>query len=88
MDLLTTHPIPTGWEFTIEPYLGWQFTYIDNQVRQFVNGSVLAQTRTWRGFQEPLLTLSPDNHKCMKQRLHREVVEWGWDRSNLRHTIT
>jgi len=34
------------------------------------------------------LISSPDNHKCCKWRLHREVVNWGWVQRNLSQTIT
>jgi hypothetical protein len=36
-DLLTTRPIQKGWEFTIEPYLSWQFGFIHNPDRHFGN---------------------------------------------------
>jgi len=44
MDLLdnplTTRPIQTGWEITMEPYPSWQFGFIEDPDRQFGNGSV------------------------------------------------
>jgi len=39
-DLLTTRPIPMGWEFTMEPYLSGQFWLIDDPDGQFGNGLV------------------------------------------------
>jgi hypothetical protein len=56
-DPLTTRPIQTGWEFTMEPYPSGQFGFIDNLDRQFANGSVWTQTRTRSDGPEPLLTL-------------------------------
>jgi len=56
-DPLTTRPIQTGWEFTMEPYPIGQFGFIDDPDRQFGNDSVW--TRTWARSDgpEPLLTL-------------------------------
>jgi hypothetical protein len=45
-DPLTTRPILTGWEFTMELYLSGQFGFIDDPDRQFGNGSVWTRTRT------------------------------------------
>jgi len=56
-DPLTTRPILTGWEFTMEPYPSGQFGFIDNPDRQFGNGSVWTRTRTRSDGPEPLLTL-------------------------------
>jgi len=56
-DQLTTGPIQTGWEFTIEPYPSRQFGFIDDPDRQFGNGSVWTRTRTRSDSPEPLLTL-------------------------------
>jgi len=56
-DQLTTHPFQTGWEFTIKPYLGWRFRWIDNPDSQFVNGSIPTRARTQSDGPEPLLTL-------------------------------
>jgi hypothetical protein len=39
-DPLTTHPIQTGWEFTMEPYPIGQFGFIDDLDRQFAKGSI------------------------------------------------
>jgi hypothetical protein len=44
-DPLTTLPILTDWEFTIEPYQSWPFWLIDNGDSQRGNGSVW--TITW-----------------------------------------
>ena len=57
-DPLTTRPIQTGWEFTMEPYPSGQFGFIDDPDRQFGNGSVWTWTRTRSDGPEPLLTLS------------------------------
>jgi hypothetical protein len=57
-DPLTTRPIQTGWEFTIDPYPSWPFGFIDDPDRQFGNGSVLTQTGTQSDSPEPLLTLA------------------------------
>ena len=56
-DPLTTRPIQTGWEFTMEPYPSGQFGFIDDPDRQFGNGSVWTRTRTQSDGPEPLLTL-------------------------------
>jgi len=56
-DPLTTRPIQTGWEFTMELYPSGQFGFIDDPDRQFGNGSVWTRTRTWSDGPEPLLTL-------------------------------
>jgi hypothetical protein len=39
-DPLTTLPLQTGWEFTMEPYPSGQFGFIDDPDGQFGNGSV------------------------------------------------
>jgi len=58
---LTIRPIQTGWEFTIEPYVGWRFGFIDGPGRQFDNGLAQTWTWTWSDISEPLLTLvDPD----------------------------
>ena len=56
-DPLTTRPIQTGWEFTMEPYSSGQFGFIDDPERQFGNGSVWTRTQTRSDGPEPLLTL-------------------------------
>jgi hypothetical protein len=56
-DPLTTHSIPTGWEFTMEPYPSGQFGFIDDPDRQLGNGSVWTQTWTSSDGPEPMLTL-------------------------------
>jgi len=58
MDLLTTHPIQTGWEISIEPYPCGRFGSIDNPDRQFGNSSVPTQTKTRSDGPEPLLQLA------------------------------
>jgi len=61
MDLLgnplTTRPIQTGWEFTIEPYPSWEFGFIDDLDSQFVNFEVWIRTRTRSDGPEPFLSL-------------------------------
>jgi hypothetical protein len=57
-DPLTTRPIQTGWEFTMEPYPSGQFGFIDDPDCQFGNGSVWTRTRTRSDGPEPLLTLN------------------------------
>ena len=57
-DSLTTGPIQTGWEFTMEPYPSGHFGVIDDPDRQLGNGSVWTRTRTRSDGPEPLLTLS------------------------------
>jgi hypothetical protein len=57
-DLLTTRPVQTGWEFTMEPYLSGKFGFIDNPDREFVNCSVWTQTRPRSDGPEPLLILT------------------------------
>jgi hypothetical protein len=56
-DPLTTRPIQTGWEFTMEPYPSGQFGFIDYPDRQFGNGSVWTRIRTRSDGPEPFLTL-------------------------------
>jgi hypothetical protein len=56
-DPLTTRPILTGWELTMEPYPSGQFGFIDDPDRQIGNGSVWTWTRTRSDGPEPLLTL-------------------------------
>ena len=56
-DPLTTCPIQTGWEYTMEPYPSGQFGFIDDPYRQFGNGSVWIRTRTRSDGPEPLLIL-------------------------------
>jgi hypothetical protein len=66
--LLTTRPIQTGWEISIEPYPNWQFGCVDNPDNQFGNSSVLARTRTRSDGPEPLLTLC--TRRCSLSNLH------------------
>jgi len=60
-DPLITRPIQTGWEFTIEPYLSWQFGLIDNADCEFGNGSGWTRHRTRSDGPEPLVTLPDPN---------------------------
>jgi len=55
---LSTRPIETGREFSIEPYPNGRFRFIDNPDRQYGASSVLARTRTRSDGPELLLTLS------------------------------
>jgi len=55
---LTTSPIRTGWELTIEPYPNWQFGFTDDPDRLFGDNSVPSGTRIRSGGLEPLLTLT------------------------------
>jgi len=57
-DPLTTRPIQTDWEYTMEPYPSGQFGLIDHQDRQFGNGSVWTRTRTRSDGLDPFLTLA------------------------------
>jgi len=54
---LTTGPIQTGCEMSIEPYPNRRFGCIDDPDRQFGNGSVPTGTRTRSASPGPLLTL-------------------------------
>jgi hypothetical protein len=56
-DLLTTRPIQTDWEFTMEPYQSGQFGCIDDPDHQFGNGLVCTGTQIRSDSPEPLLTL-------------------------------
>ena len=57
-DTLTTRPIQTGWELTMETYPSGQFGFIDDPERQFANGSVWTRNLTRIDGPEPLLTIS------------------------------
>jgi len=67
---LTTRPIQTGWEFTMEPYPSGQFGLIDDPDRQFGNGSVWTRTRTRSDGPEPLLTLGTHHYPCHDWRCY------------------
>jgi len=56
-NLLTTHPIPTGWEISLKPYANWQFGCIDNPDCPFGEGSGATQTWAQSDGPELLLTL-------------------------------
>jgi len=60
--LLTTRPNQMGWEFTIEPYLSWQFGFIDIPDSQFGNCSGSTWTLTQSDGPEPLVSLFPLHH--------------------------
>jgi hypothetical protein len=57
-DPLTTRPIQTGWELTMEPYPSGQFGFIDNLDCQLGNDSVWTRTWTRSYCPELLLTLA------------------------------
>jgi len=82
MDLLgnplTTHPIQTAWEISIEPYLSWRFGCIDNPDLQFGNGSIWTWTQTWSDGLELLLTLGgPEDNDQMYSEIHSEAgIKW------------
>ena len=65
-DPLTTRPIQTGWEFTIEPYPSGQFGFMDDPDCQYGNGSVWTLTRTRSDGPKPLLTLACEVFKVFK----------------------
>jgi len=56
VDLQTTHPILTSWDFDIQPYPSWRFGFIDNPDCQFGDDSVC--TRTWTQSDSPEQLLS------------------------------
>ena len=58
-NLLTTHPIQTGWELSIELYPNWQCRIIADPECVFHDSSVSTLTQTQSGGLEPLLTLPP-----------------------------
>jgi len=57
-DQLTTRPIQTGWEFSMERYPSGQFGFIDDHDCQCGNGSVWTRARTRSDGPEPWLTLN------------------------------
>jgi len=69
-DLLTTHPIHTGWECIMVLYPSGQSVFIDDPDRQFGNGSVWTLTRTRSDSPEPLLTLA-------KTQFHQSPTIFG-----------
>jgi len=80
---LATRPFQTGWEFSMEPYPGGQFGFIDDPDCQFGNGSVWTRTRTRSDGPEPLLTLLLNHILAGRDRLslvmHWEaVIEQVW----------
>jgi len=62
-DPLTTHPIQTGGEFSMEPYPSGQFGFIDDPDRRFGNSLVCTRTRTASDGPEGLRTL-PTVENC------------------------
>jgi len=52
---LTTHPIQTNSEISIEPYQIWRIRSIANQDSQFAKGSDPTRSRTRTDGPEPLL---------------------------------
>jgi hypothetical protein len=86
-DPLTTRPILTGWEFTMEPYPSGQFGFIDDPDRQFGNGSVWTRTRTRSDGPEPLLTLLGGRDRAsLEMHLLQAMIEQDW-RSTWRRSI-
>jgi hypothetical protein len=57
-DPLTTRPILTGWEFTMEAYPSGEFGFINDPDDQFGNRSVWTPNRTQSDSPESLLTLA------------------------------
>jgi len=55
---LTTCPIQTDCEMSIEPYLNTQFGFVDDPDRQFGKGSVPTRARTQSAHPKLLLTLA------------------------------
>jgi len=53
-DQLTTHPIETGWDISIEAYLSRHFGCTGNRDNECGNGSVVTRTRTESDSLEPL----------------------------------
>jgi len=76
-DPLTTRPIQTGWEFTMEPYPSRQFGLIDDLDRQFGNGSVWTRTRTRSDGPEPLLTRAVLSVCCTRCMLYSVYAVLG-----------
>jgi hypothetical protein len=74
-DPLTTRPIQTGWEFTMEPYQSGQFGFIDDPDGQVGNGSVWTRTPTRSNGPEPLLTLSWRPQSCNAEMHVDAVIE-------------
>jgi len=61
---LTTRPIMTGWELSIEPYPNWPFGCLDNPDGVFHDGFVSTRTRTCCGGPETFQTLlSHQSHR-------------------------
>jgi len=83
-DPLTTRPIQTGCEITIELYPSGWFWFIDDPDRQFGNGSVSAWTRTQSDGPEPLVTLAMCGFRFLlaaDSRLNTGAElqsYWGW----------
>jgi len=76
-DPLTTRPILTGWECTMEPYPSGQFGFVDDPDRQFGNSSVWTRTRTRSDGPEPLLTLVTECH-FEKHPLHQQPLNHNY----------
>jgi hypothetical protein len=72
-DPLTTHPIQTHWEFTMELYPIGQFGFNDDLDRQFGNGSVWTQNETWSDGPELLLRLFIISDKDSKSNIYERV---------------
>jgi len=77
---LTTRPILTGCEMSIEPYPNSCFGCIDDPDPQLGNGSVLTRTRTRSAGPEPFLTLCSarvreEPHKLRGSMKARQVMD-------------
>jgi hypothetical protein len=65
---LTTRPIQTGRELSIEPRLYLLFGYMEDPDCIFGNSSVPTRTQTWIGSPEPLLALVLTDNQYMVLR--------------------
>jgi len=79
-DALTTGPIQTGYEFTIELYSTRWLGFIDNMDCQFYNGSVWTRTRTRSDGPETLVTLPAGKGGRMDNFGDGQYPGRGWHR--------
>jgi len=77
-DPLTTRPIETGWEFTIELYPSWLFRFIDNPDSHFGKGSLSTRTQTRSDSPEPLLQPRVVHFGYPKMNHLSHKSEWIW----------
>ena len=78
-DPLTTHPIQTGWVFTMEPYPSGRCRFINALDRQCGHGSVWTWTRTQSDGPDLLLTLVVigwRQYKTTGEMLREKVIDW------------